>query len=189
MTSEDGSVASKQQNFDDIWRRLESAPKRQRDPFRTPVLATVHQNQEPACRVVVLRRANAAKRTLTVYTDSASEKCRALEDNPQVAFTFWDPRKRLQVRLTGTAELNVGESVSTEFSNQSPEARKLYQITPEPGQVIQSPSHLAFDGPIRFAKMNVIVSKVDALWLLRPIHQRIRASWTNDAWSLEWVVP
>lgn len=190
MTSEQPFQARPiETRFVQLWKRLESAPKKRRDPFRTPSVATVNAQGVPENRTVVLRAANYNLRSLSIFTDSAALKCRAISLTPHAAFCFWDPKSRVQIRMVGRATLHTGEAVHADWARQQSGAKKLYQVSPEPGHFIDHPSALTFDAPARFSRLDCEVQTVDILWLTTPHHERMGASWRNDEWSLNWLVP
>ena len=189
MTFDSATTPDQRQRFIDIWALLQSAPMRRRDAFRTPTIATVAEDGTPQNRTVVLRAVDATNRRLTIYSDGAAEKCTALRQNNRAAFCFWNAKKRIQVRMTGTATLSEGDQVSDDWLRQSPQAQSLYRVKPLPGQPIDSPSELSYDGDHRFVRVDTLVSQIDVLWLLKSGHERLHAQWSVDRWTLNWTVP
>lgn len=91
--------------------------------------------------------------------------------------------------MVGSVTMKTGEAVQSDWAQQHPGAKKLYQVSPEPGSFIEHPSALAFEAPARFTRLDCEVNTVDILWLTKPHHERIGATWANEAWTLNWLVP
>ena len=89
----------------------------------------------------------------------------------------------------GTTTLTEGEQVADDWLRQSPQAQSLYRVQPLPGQPIDSPSELSYEGAHRFVRVDMLVNQMDVLWLLNSGHERLHAQWTVDHWTLRWTVP
>ena len=172
-----------------LWRRLEGAPRRRGDGFRTPMLATVDSRGEPELRTIVLRRASEEERLLEFHTDTASEKWTSLEKAAVVEVGFWDSRSRTQVRLRGTAERIEGEEAQVIYRGLGSRTRQTYCQAPPPGTPLTNSSDFRLDGLPRFGVIRVQVHRMDALKLSKPRHQRIRMDWVENTWSGGWVSP
>ena len=175
--------------FTSIWKRLESAKHRPRDPWRTPTFATAGPDGHPEARVVVLRQASLSDRQLEVHTDEASMKVASLRSNSSIAFCFWDHKRRLQLRLSGTALLHVGTDAATTWDALGQSAKRIYRVSPPPGTQIDGPANYQFDGAGRFVRIVCFIDRFDALELGRPSHRRMRGEFKDGQWSLCWVVP
>ncbi len=100
-----------------IWQELARAPHDRHHEWRTPVLATQGLGGEPQARTVVLREADAASGTLTVFTDSRSPKCAELAAQPAAQLVFWSARLGWQLRVPVRAlVLTTGEAVVEAWS-------------------------------------------------------------------------
>lgn len=82
-----------------VWQELTRAPHDRHHDWRTPVLATQGLDGLPQARTVVLRAADSAARTLTVFTDARSPKCAELQAQPAAQLVFWSPRLGWQLRV------------------------------------------------------------------------------------------
>ena len=175
--------------LDDTWARVVSAPKRRRDPWRLPVLATVGDGGKPQARTVVLRRANPATRVLEIHTDSASAKVTAPLDSPFAELCFWDAKRSMQVRMSGCVRVSELVDCQETWRDLGPRGQRIYRSEPPPGTVIQDPTELNFDGKPRFVRIECTVERLDWLHLTHPVHQRWLAQWQNNKWALNWVAP
>ena len=84
------------------------------DPWRTPVLATVHDNQ-PSARTVVIRSVDASMRTIWCFSDLETEKVAAIRHNSLVAWCLYDSANRIQLRLEGRATIETGAGQAETF--------------------------------------------------------------------------
>lgn len=172
-----------------VFRRLAQAAVSSEDPFRTPVLATVGVDGMPALRHVVLREVQAADARLTAWTDARSAKCADIAASGHVAWLFWDPVRRLQVRLSGRAEiLRHGPRCEATWAGISTTRRREYLAIVAPGAI------LAADDPDRaaapaFAILDSWVQSADLLQLDRRGHRRARLMRAADGWTGDWVEP
>lgn len=173
----------------EMWARLEKAPSQRADPFRTPTVATVDGHGLPEARVVVLRAASAAGRTVRIHTDAASAKYAALQRTPHLAFCFWDSKRRVQLRLDGDVVVEEGTLVEDALTRLSASERRQYGISPPPGTPIEASTDYDHDDAPRFVRIVCTVQRMDVLWLARPRHRRLRANWDGQAWQSTWVVP
>lgn len=72
-------------------------------PFRYFTFATI-QNNIPRLRTVVLRKL-LPDFTLLVYTDLRSQKVTDIKQNNNVSSLFYHPKKLLQIKIEGKAEI------------------------------------------------------------------------------------
>ncbi|ARO27563.1 pyridoxamine 5'-phosphate oxidase-like protein (plasmid) [Rhizobium sp. TAL182] len=86
------------------WAELETAAAGPQSGFRYVNLCSVDVEDRPRARMVVLRAADRATRSLEFHTDTRSPKWLELSANPQVTVLGFCPQARLQLRLQGTVE-------------------------------------------------------------------------------------
>ena len=172
-----------------VWTRIQAAPTNLRSPLRTPVLSTVDAHGDPTSRLVVLRRVSSDQRTLTVYTDTASRKCAELALLSRAAFCFWDPKAKLQIRLNVDVRRDDGPETQRIWQSMSERSSASYRVTPPPGTPIDAAGAFTFGEEGRFTRLVCTAKRMDVLWLSRPKHRRLTATWTESGWHSEWVVP
>ena len=172
-----------------IWTRLESAPRRPGEPFRTPTVATVSPRGRAEVRTVVLRAASAASRTLVLHTDTASAKYLAIRHSPHTALCFWDPHTRVQVRLNADAYIEEGSDVKDMLAAMKSHQRRQYATSPPPGTPIPEPEAYEYGRPHRFARILCVARTMDVLWLTRPRHRRLHIDWSAPELRSTWLVP
>ncbi|MBO83968.1 MAG: pyridoxamine 5'-phosphate oxidase [Deltaproteobacteria bacterium] len=180
----------------DIWALWSRATVDTRSPFRTPTIATVGLDGTPEARTVVLRDAQQAERRLVLHSDSRAGKVRALRRHPTLAWHFWNPRHRLQVRASGPARLHrIGPVVDTAWAALSVHQQRTYAASPAPGTPLEAPGdglpdlELAASGRDHFCVIEGIIQRIDILQLRRGGHRRCVLQWVGSEWTTRWVVP
>lgn len=176
-----------------IWTRLTRGVHDRRAPARHPTLATVDASGKPQARSVVLRAADAAAGTLSLYTDRHSAKVSELTANPSAALHIWDSVAHLQIRIEASATVLTAATADADIAHlwaRIPEpSRYAYSSTATPGQPI--PEALAYTktpDASAFALLRLTVSAIDALHLGRDQHRRARFT-RADGWAGQWLVP
>lgn len=172
-----------------LFRRLAEATASPEDPFRTPVLATIDAQGGPAARQVVLREMVPATARLSAWTDARSAKCAEIEASDRVAWLFWDPVRRVQLRFSGRAELiRSGPRCEATWAGISTTRRREYLAIVAPGAMLDADS----DRPAApaFAIIDSWVDQADLLQLDRRGHRRARLRREADGcWRGAWVEP
>jgi len=158
-------------------------------PFRTFSLGTF--GAYPEIRTVVKRKTYEDLSTL-FFTDSRSPKILEIRQNPKVSALFYHPRKKLQVRLKGEAQICPPEEAEyQDFLNrikQSP-ALKDYTTAQAPGAPISGPEVALFDETIHFAAVKIKAQELDILQLGDQAHERMLYVWELGAWRESRLVP
>lgn len=178
----------------DVWRRLSRAVVERDHPFRFGAIATAEADGAPAARTVVLRRVDAADRTLWFHTDRRSPKVAQLAADPRVTWLLWDPTDKLQIRLIGRATVHLDDPpADTLWADVPPAVRVTYQSPHPPGTAIDRPHRNVPDaggdaGREHFAAVEVRVERVDWLQLDAGGHRRARISLVGGL-SGGWVTP
>lgn len=91
-----------------IYKHLDLGVLEREHPFHTPVFATVCDGA-PNARIVVLRRFwRKNPRALAFHTHVGAPKVSEIKSNPNIAFTFYHPQEKLQIRVKGTARIVRG---------------------------------------------------------------------------------
>lgn len=173
-----------------IFRRLAQAQVSTDDPFRTPVLATVGVDGMPAARHVVLREVQAVDARLTAWTDARSSKCADIAAVGRAAWLFWDPDRRLQVRLSGRAAVvERGPRCEATWDAISTTRRREYLAIVAPGAMLAADDSDRPAAPA-FAILDGWVETADLLQLDRRGHRRARLNRAADgSWNGYWVEP
>lgn len=181
-----------------LWDALERACRSRESPWRTPVLATVSADGTPEARLLVMRAADSQARRLEFHTDSRSAKLRAISRQPRVELCFWDPLGQLQLRASGMA------AVSDEFSADSgrrgsawarmpTDSRRNYAGESTPGAILtdsnRSPVADPRAGFAHYAILDVVLFRLEWLWIGGPAHVRGEAVWGGEMWKAAPLAP
>ena len=180
----------------DIWALFSRGVADRRSPFRTPAVATVGAEHVPTVRTVILRAAERSQRSLTLHSDTRAEKVRHLGEEAMLAWHFWHPRKRLQIRASGLAEIErSGPVAEAAWAALSSHQRRTYAASPAPGSALALAGdglpdlQAAEEGRENFCVITCILGRLDILELARTGHRRCVLAWDADAWFGQWVVP
>jgi hypothetical protein len=174
-----------------VFESLAQAVRDVSDPWRTPVLATVLDGK-PSARTVVLRGVDVNFGSIWCYSDVLATKIAAVRRNCAVAWCFYDPRGRTQVRIEGEAVIETGVGRAAElWATLSPEQRRNYGSEPTPGRAVTAPFEIRWqERPFDyFAVVTTKVTMIDWLELAPDFHRRAIARWSNNGWVAQWVSP
>jgi len=174
----------------DCWVRLTRAVRDRRHPWRLPVLATVDGEGAPAARTVVLREVMREAAVLGCHTDRRSPKIEEIRADPRVAWTFYDPGSKLQVRARGRATVHLVTDddpiALARWADTSLPSRRCYLAPHVPGTACDVPSPNLPDalesrnpdaaeseaGRVNFAVLRTRVERFDVLALHAAGHER-----------------
>lgn len=98
-------------------------------------LATADGNNRPAGRMVLLKQVD--ERGFVFYTNYASEKARALAENPFASMVFYWPQLERQVRVEGSVT-RVSEQESDEYFRSRPRDSQIGALASPQSEVIES---------------------------------------------------
>ena len=176
----------------EVWRELERAVNERATPphaWRTPVLATADGESADA-RTVVLREADAATRTLRIYTDQRSPKVAQLLSHPLSTLVMWSPQLGWQLRCRVRLSLeDDGLAVSSRWAHVklSPAAQDYLSPTP-PGSPLAEPSTAPTHEAVARTHFAVIVAQVLAIdWL--ELHSEGHRRALFDGNAARWLQP
>ncbi len=182
----------------EAWRLLERGVADRRSPFHTPALASLREDGAPSVRTLVLRAVDRDARTLRFHTDVRSGKFREIAAQPRVALHFYDPTRKVQLRIDGSARLHKGDAVAAAAWRATRSfSRACYRVEPQPGQEIDDPrsaqteigSERSEAGHENFAAITVEMESLEWLYLAARGHRRAQFRWQNHALAASWLVP
>jgi pyridoxamine 5'-phosphate oxidase len=185
------------------WKLLHRGVHNFKNPFHHAALSTIDNNL-PQSRMVILREFSEEDRTLVCHCDVRSPKVFHIQNNTNVSWLFYDPKKWLQLRLSGSASVHTDDDTAdSQWKKMGLHHRINYCAENPPGSPAEKPtsgipdlllnkaSHLLDTEDIR-KNFAVIVCQFDEMdWLLLKLtgHIRARFSWKNDRLDGSWVVP
>jgi pyridoxamine 5'-phosphate oxidase len=187
-----------------IYKHLDLGVLEREHPFHTPVFATVCDGAANA-RVVVLRRFwRKNPRALAFHTHAGAPKVSEIRSNRNVAFAFYHPQEKLQIRIKGAAEVQTaGELHAEQWQATGYFSRRAYAgdaptfISEKPTNGL--PEDLSDRKPTpeeseagfkNFAVVYSTIEEIDCLELDVKGNRRSLFRWT-DAGELEtrWLTP
>ncbi|MFT7071239.1 pyridoxamine 5'-phosphate oxidase family protein [Patiriisocius sp. Uisw_017] len=179
----------KNQLLEEAKRELVNGHSKKRHPFRYFALAT-NENGKPRQRTVVLRK-TLLDLSLVFYTDSRTQKIRDFQNNSEFSALFYNPKKLLQIRVVGKAELITDkEQIATYWHTIQESSRKDYTTNRTPGTPIKNPDDVAYKSKENyFCPVKLIPNTIEYLRLKRPNHLRVLFSRMDTDWSGEFLVP
>ncbi|HLQ36161.1 MAG TPA: pyridoxamine 5'-phosphate oxidase [Planctomycetota bacterium] len=165
-------------------------------------LATCGKGNEPACRIVLCKQADA--RGFLWFTNKDSDKGRELAANPQAAATYWwsQPRNR-QVRIVGRVE-PASDDVADRYFAARPRAARLASAASPQSRPLRDRDQLeamvaalaasSGDGPVpRPAHWGgyLLVPRAVEFWQGRVarLHDRWRYDRDGHAWRITRLAP
>lgn len=177
------------QFLEETRRELVNGHAKKRHPFRYFTLATI-QNGQPRQRTVVLRK-TLADFSILFYTDKRTQKIEDIALSPVCSALFYHPKKLLQIRVVGTAELITDKDQIAGYWHTVQEAsRKDYTTINTPGTPIKNPDAVSYTAEENyFCPVKIIPTNIEYLQLKRPNHLRVLFSRTESDWSGEFLVP
>ncbi len=185
------------------WDLLENGAKSFKQPFHTPVLATVDEDGAPQARTIVMREADRETRILRGNTDQRAPKARQLAAESRVQLLFYDVDVKVQIRVTAKAEfLTGGDRRNEAWVASAPGSKVCYLAQGAPGSEHDGPTSGLPDfadngqrvanseleaGLKNFA---IIVFHVEALdWLYLDSKGHRRAQFDYASGESRWVIP
>lgn len=175
-----------------LWQDLTHAAVDRQHPWRAPCLMTLDA-QAPDGRVVVLRQVNAARGTLTFYTDARSPKVWQIQSHAGGMLLFWNPRRSLQLRMRcSLAVATSGSEVAAAWEQvKHTRAAGDYLSALAPGEQLAGKPSVAAPagsgagpetGPHHLAIITAQVDHMDWLELARSGHRRAGFSKAGAVW-------
>lgn len=189
--------------LNEIWAMLKRGCTRFDDPFHCPVLGTTEQNG-CSLRTVILRQFIFPDRILVCYTDARATKAQEIRKNSKISWLFYHPKHKVQLRITGQAELHTNDPFADkQWSATKITGRLDYCATQPPGTPVQKPSSGLPDfllkkvptlletekGRKNFMVISCRIDSIDWLILRTLGHRRARFDWDGDKLNASWLIP
>lgn len=194
-------------SFDDIlneiWKMLERGVSRFNDPFHWPVLGTTGKD---GCRLrtVIFRQFILPDRILVCHTDARAPKAREICHSSNVSWLFYHPKKNVQLRISGKAELHTDDPFADDqWAASKITSRLNYSAIEPPGTPVHKPSSGLPDFLLNKiptllesekARKNfmAISCRIDSIdWLILSVlgNRRARFDWDENGLSATWLIP
>ena len=185
--------------LDNEWNNLIAATKSAKHPFHHFVLSNTIDNTVDS-RVVILRKVDKQKRIISFNTDKRSPKYLKLLKNNQVSSLFYDKKRKVQLRTNGNVYLNNNITQRAIWDNMALESKICYlgkfapsSIIPNyepniPLKKITEISNAEYElGYLNFISFNIIIYRIDWLYLNSEGHKRIKYEWIDDKLNIDWI--
>lgn len=186
-----------------IWQMLNRGATHYHDPFHWPVLGTAG-HEGPNMRCVILRQFIMPDRVLICHTDVRAAKVREIADFANVSWHFYHPKKKIQLRISGSATLHVNDNYADrQWAGTKISSRLNYCAIQPPGTPVDRPSSGLPDFLLNKAptlldtekgrqNFAVISCRIDAMdWLVLKVFGNLRArfQWDETGLKTEWLIP
>lgn len=198
-----GNADSLEGVLDQVWAMLKRGVHRFYDPFHWPVLGTVG---EDGCsqRSVILRQFRQPERILVCHTDSRAGKVQEISNTDRVSWHFYHPKKMVQVRITGPAELHSDDRFADgQWAATKITSRLNYCAVRAPGTPVDRPTSGLPDfllngvraiqdsarGREHFTAISGRIESIDWLKLRVSGNRRARFEWEDDRLNATWLIP
>lgn len=181
-----------------VWAQLQRGVSDRRSLWHTPTIATVDERGGPELRTVVLRGASSVDWTLRFHTDRRSNKFAQLHAAPLIALHVYDPKQKLQIRISGRASLHWDDDLANKaWDATQPMSRLAYAQVPRPGEKLTTADiarvtggHHDQEARANFAAVVIHAATIDWLSLAAGGHRRAlleRAAFGQ--FSGHWLAP
>jgi pyridoxamine 5'-phosphate oxidase len=187
----------------EAWKMLKRGAVRFNDPFHRPVLGTTGED-DPGLRTVILRQLILPDRVLVCHTDARAAKVKEICLANRVAWLFYHPKRKIQLKITGPATLHADDHFADQqWATVKPTSRLNYCAIEAPGTPIERPSaglpdFLLHKIPTLLESESgrrnfmVVAGRIDTMdWLnLRVFgNRRARFNWDKSGLGATWLIP
>jgi len=155
-------------------------------------------------RTVIFRQLILPDRILVCHTDARAAKVQEINNVSKVSWLFYHPKKNVQLRISGQAELHTDDSFSDgQWAAARITSRLNYCATQAPGTLVDKPSSGLPDfllnkvptllesekGRRNFMAISCRIDSIDWLRLSVTGNRRARFEWEKDELKAVWLVP
>lgn len=187
----------------ECWGLLQEGSSRGKSAFHTFVLGT-RSLGGIELRTLVLRKTEKSTRSLFSHTDLRSPKADQLSQSESCSILFYDPVRRVQLRLEAEPILHEENEISDLiWSRTNMSARKSYLSSRPPGTPLSQaedglPRHLngcdpgpeeSEDGRRNFLVLEFRVKSMDWLFLNAQGHRRAKFHYRQEGLEACWINP
>ena len=187
-----------------IWDLLIIGKSKAKSEFHQGYISTI-TNDFPSIRTVVLRHVNKSSNTISFHTDFRSKKIDELNNNKKVSMLFYDHGKKIQIKISGNAEIHNMNHVSKVAWEQSKAfSKKCYIVKNAPGSLSDNPTsgyliehekklpenEILESGYKNFTMVTIQIASIEWLYLHRDGHRRAFFKYNNkNLIEKNWLTP
>ena len=181
------------------WDELQKAVKDAAHVYHLFALSTTERNK-PELRTVVLRAVNDDKYRISFHTDTRSPKYQQILDNPAISALFYDPVRRIQLRVKGSASPSDDKRLlKALWSKLNKDSRQCYQgelapSDPLPKDIMinqipdkSSDTDKSVYGFENFTRITLQISEIEILMLHHLGHKRLKCKLDRDPIETQWL--
>jgi len=185
------------------WKMLRRGADHFNDPFHWPVLGTIGK-EGVSLRSVILRAFLLPDRILVCHSDGRASKIQEIADSPKVSWHFYHPQKKIQLRISGHAELHSNDQFADEqWAAVKAASRLNYCTTEPPGTLVDNPSSglpdflrrkvpALLDTEKSRHNFTAITCRIESMdWLVLQVlgNRRARFDWDGVELKARWLIP
>lgn len=185
------------QALSNVINEIKKGSRDSRHPYRYVSLATFSPDREESNIRMLINREVSKDGTLTLYTDSRTNKVQELKALGKAALLFWHDHHKVQVTLKAEVDIHHEDEVAETYwkSDVHGAAQKAYTPLVSPGERIEDPKE-AHSWPEEFSSDYFCVLKcypleLEVLQLAGKEHLRLKFSRESreDGWEGGWIAP
>ncbi|MFL2983616.1 MAG: pyridoxamine 5'-phosphate oxidase family protein [Candidatus Neomarinimicrobiota bacterium] len=173
--------------LEEEWRNIKKGIKTSKHDYHSFVLSTI-RNNNPDSRTVILRDFDVTGPSMWFHTDKRSKKILDLNKNEEISALFYDRLRKVQLRISGSANVDESRQSNQEiWKSMSPESKLCYMglYAPSEPLIDYAPNILvgksAYEinddddnlGLTRFCRIKINVNSLDWLQLDYKGHKRL----------------
>jgi len=193
-----------QKIFSEIKSALNEGVADRNHGFHTPVFSNIDRKNSISSKIVVLRNFDQKKKKIFFHTDFRSKKIKNLTFNSKTNFLFYDPIKKIQLRISTISYINHFNNITlSAWKKTKLSSKKCYLAIKAPSSNSKLPSdslpkHLSGVDPTEdeaklgyknFAVIENKIISIDWLHLSHRGHRRLLIDTSKRKISYQWLVP
>ena len=183
-----------------IWDDLNDGVKNTKSAFHYPIISTIDKNGYPSSRTVVLRKIDKENNIISFNTDIRSEKWLEIQNNNKISVNIYEPNKKIQIRIIGSAILNYKNKIWDEAWDSTPSmSRECYSTPYSPSTAISKPEDIDVSlkniqnedlnlYKVNFGRIDILIKSLDWLYLIHSGHRRAKFEVSKNI-SMSWLAP
>lgn len=185
------------QAFSAVINELKKGSSDSRHPYRYLSLASFDPNDQESNIRMLINREVKKDGTITLYTDSRTDKVKELKALQKSALLFWHDHHKVQVTLKSEVAIHHNDEIAEQYWKKDVHgaAQKAYTPTVSPGTSIDNPAE-AHSWPDEytsayFCVIRCIPYEIDILQLAGKEHLRLKFSRDGEKseWTGGWIAP
>jgi hypothetical protein len=182
--------ASKKEIIQEVLSLIKRAAVDKKQPMHFMILGSIN-NKIPELRYVVWRSFDVQNLSGHIYTDLRSHKVNQLLENPLAQLLFYDPGKKIQLKVNVEVIIHRDTGTAQKIYNQMQRGMEAYNSLEAPGTIgdnfEETHKMKAIYNADDFVVLETKFLSMEVLQLQQPNHVRFTYNFTKD--KFEWLVP